>query len=391
MLNRFLLLALVVFVVSCTNDEAPSPSAYTCETTFSDSSAKHPNAARYRGILDDNQKLGMVGTVLLVKDGQGLWQGASGYADLEANVSMQVCTPFLIASISKVFTSSAVYRYIDKGLLSIDDNLAHYLDEEIIANVANVKECTIGHLLAHTSGIPDYYTTALELDRINKENNGWKKEDVLKYTYGKPATNNPGETYYYCNSNFLLLSMVLEKVSGKSFERIYKEEIFLPNGLSSAYYNETDPIPAGTAKGYVELHGNGKWTDTEFLYGDELGIGGDGGIAINAYDLAQFLENLGTGNVISESSYQQMTHWYDIPEGWHWDTYGQVKNGYGIERFDTKYGMAIGHTGGVDGFTSYAFYFPEHDKMYILLNNSINASDRSAEIFESVLEVMFEG
>lgn len=390
MLNKIAPLLLLLLAYGCTDDEDTEPSTYSCETSFNDSSTRHPNASRYQAILDNNQKLGMVGSVLLVKDAHGLWQGSSGYADLEADVAMQTCTPFLIASISKVFTSAAVYRYIDKGLLRFDDNIAQYLDDEVVEQVANVKDCQISHLLAHTSGIPDYYTTGLDLDRINKEDNDWRKEDVLKYSYGKPATNKPGETYYYCNNNFLLLSMILEKVSGKSFERVYQEEIFIPNALGSAYYSEIAPIPAGTAKGYVELHGNKKWTETEFLYGDELGIGGDGGIAINAYDLAQFLERLGKGEVMSDASYKQMTDFFDMPEGWHWDTYGQTKNGYGTEYFGTKYGYAIGHTGGVDGFTTYGFYFPEEDKTYILLNNSINDSDRSAEIFKSVLDIMFE-
>lgn len=385
----FFICCLGAVVFSCEKNTVEPVDFYDCSLGFSDSSAKHPKANIYQEILDENRKQSAIGAVLLVKDEHGVWMGASGYADVASNAEMKPCNTFLIASISKVFTSAAVYRLIDDGIMSLNDPISKWLDDEVVEKVENASECQVKHLLSHTSGIADYYTTALELDRLNRESNNWSKEEVLAYTYGKKATNKVGETYYYCNTNFLILAMMLEKASGKSFEEVYQQEVFEPLGLTSAYYSESNPIPAGCVKGYAEIYGNDKYAETEFLYGDELGIGGDGGVAINAYDLAMFLENLAKGNLISDESYAEMTNWFDIPEDWHWDAYGQIQNGYGIEKFDTDFGVAIGHTGGIDGFSTYAYYFPDSDKTYILLQNSIGLDGRASDIFEAIGKEMF--
>lgn len=385
---------LTVIFSSCEKNEVLPESNYNCSLDGIDSSAFHPNASIYQSILESNRKNGLVGAVLLVKDQNGIWVGADGYADISSNVKMQSCNTFLIASISKVFTSAATYRYIDQGILSIDDPISEWLDASIVDKVKNADETQIKHLLAHTSGIADYYTFQFELDRINKLTNDFTKQDVLEYVYGVNPTNAVGESYYYSNTNFLLLAMILEQASGLSFEQVYQQEVFTPLGLSSAYYSEENSIPAGCVTGYVDIYGNGQFAESEFLYNDELGIGGDGGIAINAYDLAIFFEQLMKGNLISSSSLSEMTNWFDLPADWTSDDdpYGQDENGYGIEKFNTKYGPAVGHTGGIDGFSTIALYFPDEDATYVLLLNSAGNEKGSISresIYKEVIEEMF--
>ncbi|MEM6379217.1 MAG: hypothetical protein AAF705_13470, partial [Bacteroidota bacterium] len=85
--------------------------------------------------------------------------------------------------------------------------------------------------------------------------------------------------------------------------------------------------------------------------------------------------------------------WFAIPEDWHWDTYGQTENGFGIERFHTSYGSAVGHSGGIDGFSTLALYFPDEDMTYILLVNSAGneaGSDAKVDIFNAIAPLMFE-
>ncbi len=382
--------SILLFTLSCEKNQVFTETKYDCSFDLQDSVAVHPQAGVYQNILDNNQKNGLVGAVLLVKDKHGLWTGAAGQADIASDIAMQPCNRFLIASISKVFTAAAVYRYIDQGVLSLEDPVNKWLPASITDKVANANEAQIKHLLSHTSGIVDYYTTQLELDRINNVHNAWTMEDVLKYVYGKKADFEVGETYGYCNTNYLLLSMILESASGMSFQSVYEQEVFIPAGLNSAYYSESQPIPDDCVKGYADIYGTGQYAESTFLYQDEIGIGGDGGIAINAYDLSVFLEKLMKGDLISESSLDAMTNWFDIPEFWHWFPYGQTENGYGFEKFNTAYGYAVGHTGGMDGFSTYGFYFPEEDMTYVLFINSVGDNETEADIFEQTLEVMFE-
>ncbi|MEM9887792.1 MAG: serine hydrolase domain-containing protein [Bacteroidota bacterium] len=391
----FIVTTALVSLTSCEKNEVLPASNYSCDLGNIDNSTNHPKAAIYQNILSENRKNGLVGAVLLVKDKDGVWAGADGKADIASDIEMASCNTFLIASISKVFTSAAIYRYIDQGVLTLEDPVSKWLDASIIEKVNNADQAQIKHLLAHTSGIADYYTFQFELDRINKITNNFTKLDVLKYTYGVATTNEVGATYYYSNTNFLLLAMILESASGLSFEQVYQQEVFAPLGLNSAYYSEEQPIPDGCVKGYVDVYGNGQHIESEFLYNDELGIGGDGGIAINAFDLATFFEQMIKGNLISDNAINAMTSWFDLPEEWTSpdDIYGQVENGFGIEKFNTQYGTAVGHTGGIDGFSSIALYFPEEDMTYILLLNSAGneeGGNSRDKIFNEVMEEMFE-
>ena len=386
----FFTFAILIFLTACEKADIRPVSFYDCQAPADDSSHFHPKAAQYQAILDENRKDGLVGAILLVKDGDGLWAGASGKADIASDVDMQPCHTFLIASISKVFTATAVFRYVDRGLLSLDDPVNKWIPREITDEIANANEAQIKHLLSHRSGIRDFYTNQFELDRINREKNGWTKEEVLEYTYGGSADFAVDETYGYSNTNYLLLSMILENVSGLTFEEVYRQEVFLPAGLESAYYSESKPIPDGCVLGYSDINGDGKLAEARSLYEDELGIGGDGGIAINAFDLAKFYDELFKGGLLSVSSLQEMTNWFDLPEDWHWTSYGQTENGYGLEKFHAGDHYAAGHTGGIDGFNTFGFYFPEEDMTYILFVNNTRAFNQSKRrIFEEVTELMF--
>lgn len=383
------ILSLGFLFFQCEEPESLPSTFYNQPIPFADSSSLHPNAAAYQAILEEHQRQGLVGATLLVKDRDGLWIGAEGYADIANNIAMESHSLYFIASISKVFTSAAIYRYVDQGLLSLEDPIAQWLSEEIVDKVDNVSEATIGDLLSHRSGIRDFYTTQFDLDRLNADHH-WSKEDVIKYVYNKRANFEVGNDYEYSNSNFLLLSMIMERLSGNSFEQVYEEMVFDPLNLSSAYYSEDVIIPAGAVKGYVDLYGNETFVESEFLYRDELGIGGDGGVAINAYHLAVFLENLVNPGFISNESQSQMRNWFPIDA--FEDVFGQDENGYGLERFNTPYESAIGHTGGIDGFITYGFYFPESDMTYVLLCNTADSSkgDLFESFFERTLEVMFQ-
>lgn len=391
----FLITASLISLTSCEKNEVLPASNYSCDLENLDTIENHPKSAIYQDMLNQNRKNGLVGAVLLVKDKDGLWMGADGQADIASNIEMASCNTFLIASISKVFTSAAIYRYVDQGILALDDPLSKWLDASIIENVNNADDAQIKHLLAHTSGIADFYTFQFELDRINKVTNDFTKQDVLEYTYDVAATNKVGASYYYSNTNFLLLALILESASGLTFEQVYQQEVFSPLGLNSAYYSEEQPIPDGCVKGYVDIYGNGQHVESEFLYNDELGIGGDGGIAINAYDLATFFEQLMKGNLISQASIDEMTNWFDMPDDWisEEDPLGQNENGFGIEKYNTQYGSAVGHTGGIDGFSTIAMYFPEEDMTYILLLNSAGNEEAGVsreQILNDVLKEMFD-
>ena len=389
-MKKLVYVLLMLVLLSCGQDADLPATYYECQFAFPDSSLNHPKAAIYQDILDRNRKKGIIGAAMMVKDADGVWLGSSGKADLSANVDVAPCNRFLIASISKSFTATTIFKLVDQGLLTINDPVNRWISREITDNLANANESTVKQLLNHTSGIPDYITLQYDLDRINVEDNKWRQEDILKYAYGKKATHNVGETYYYSNTNYLLLGMIIEKVSGLILSKAYKSLLFSPLGLESAHYSTTHPIPTGTVKGYIDLYGNGQYAESQFLYEDELNTG-DGGIAINAYDLGVFFESLLNGKVVSSESLEVMTTYEDLPSDWVDEDFGHFKNGHGLEYNKTPYGNSVGHTGGIDGFASIAQYFPEQNATFILLINNVSYDDQPRlNIYRETLQAMFE-
>lgn len=385
--------SILLSTFACQEAEILPASNYTCTSRIEQESAQHPKAASYQAIVDRNQRKGLIGVSVYVKDKDGIWAGAAGQIDIASGIEAAPCNRFMIASISKVFTGAVVFALVDEGLLSVDDPVNKWIDRSITDELANANESKISHLLNHTSGIPDFYTTQFELDRINKVYNNWRQEDVLEYAYGKNATHSVGSIYSYSNSNYTLLGMIAESASGMSLAELYEEKIFKPLDLRSGYYGTDQPIPDDAAKGYVDIYDNGQVLESEFLYKDELGIGGDGGVVMNAYDLGKFMEELAVGNVVSQASLAKMTEWFDIPSDWVGDVedgFSHYRNGFALEYFETAHGDAYGHLGGIDGFNSTAFYFPEDDMTFVFLRNGQLRGEEATEgMHIEILEEMF--
>ena len=381
---------LTILMISCQKDHEYSETRYACNLPITDNSASHPKSQIYQGILDQNREKNMAGAVLLVNDRDGLWIGSSGYSDIASGVKMESCNTFLIASISKVFTATAVFKYIEQGAFDLNDPIKDLLPAEIVKNVKNVEDATISDLLSHRSGIPDYYSLQYQTDILNKTFNNWSPSETIKYAYGLKETHNVGETYYYSNTNFLLLGIILERVSGLSLGEIYTNKIFDPLNLESAYFGSNKPIPNDCVKGYADIYGNGDLVESDFLYKDELNTA-DGGIALNAYDLMVFIEELMHGDLLSPASLKEMTNWFDLPEGWGSDE--QTQNGLGIEHFTTSHGNAVGHTGSLYGFSTLMEHFYEEDKgvTYILLVNTATFDYQpQLDIYNQTIEQIFK-
>ena len=187
-----------------------------------------------------------------------------------------------IASITKVFTASLVYKLIENGKLSLDDYVSDWISEDIIKGLANAELAQIRHLLSHTSGIPDYYDMTFDMARLNAYHNGYSHEETLEYAKSKDPNNEVGERYYYSNTNYLLLGMIIEEATGQKLSDLFSQHIFQPLEFTSAYYGG-ETVQEGVAKGYVDMYGDGKYVESKFMYLDELNTA-DGGISMNALE-----------------------------------------------------------------------------------------------------------
>ena len=179
---------------------------------------------------------GFNGGILIAKDGEIIYEKYTGRIDLRKNDSLTSSTPLHIASTSKTFTAIAILRMVQENKLSLDDSLEKFFPGFPYAGV------TVKMLLDHRSGLPNY----LYFMSNNKwgilANKKWNRQyatndDVLKMMYDKKPdpTGRPGGRFSYCNTNFLLLALIIEKISGKKFPVYMQEKLFQPLQMTNTY------------------------------------------------------------------------------------------------------------------------------------------------------------
>lgn len=366
MIKLFLrLLICFSLLLSCKKDVISNPDYYYNYLSSEDSSTIHPKSALYQSVLDEFINNGAVGTSVMIKDQHGTWLGTSGYADIISNIKTRPGNRYLIASVSKIFTATAIFSYVDNGIISLDDPINKWIDKSITDKIDNANHCKIRHLLSHTGGIPDIYNFNHLMEYINRPFNHWDDKDMLKFVYGKSTRLKVDEGWSYSNVNYILLGMILEKVSGRTLKEVYETKIFHPLNLLSAYYDiNENKLNSGVVKGYTDINSNNIYVEAREFYEDDIGIGGCGGIAINAQDLGKFMNELMKGNIISRQSLDAMKNWLDFyykPNG---------KAGFGLFSNMGKFGEEVGHNGGFMGFEASVAYFPEQDVLIVILINT---------------------
>jgi CubicO group peptidase (beta-lactamase class C family) len=165
----------------------------------------------------------------VAKDGNIVYEKYEGYADLRKKIPMTDSTMMHIASSGKTFTGMAILRLAQENQLSLDDQLEKYFPEFPYSGI------TIQMLLSHRSGLPNYvhFLPASKWDKKKIATN----EDVLNMLYSERPTRmfKPGTRFTYSNTNFVLLAMIVEKITGKPFPEFMKEKFFDPLGMKHTY------------------------------------------------------------------------------------------------------------------------------------------------------------
>ncbi len=173
-------------------------------------------------------KTGFNGAVLVAKNGQIVFEKYNGFSNFVTKDSLNEHTPFHLASISKTFTGMAVLKLWEEGKLSLDDSLQKYFPQLPYYGI------TIKMLLSHRSGLPNYLYF---MDSLWDKHTEMTNEDVLNalIVHHPPIQNFPGKRFQYCNTNFMLLALIVEKITGEKFPDYMKQNIFEPLGMNDTY------------------------------------------------------------------------------------------------------------------------------------------------------------
>lgn len=237
------------------------------------------------------------GVVLVAEHGNILHSGAYGYAHFKRKDTLSIHTSFQLASVSKIFTATAIMMLHEEGKLCFDDKISTHLSKFPYQNM------TIRHLLNHRSGMGRYMATAAAHWKT------WRKpmynDDVVdQYHRHNPMIFfTPGRGFNYCNTNYVFLASVVEAVSGMRFADFCRERIFEPLGMkhSLIYSRKFDPDIPNEATGYkVGWRGYYK-ADNDYIDG----VVGDKGMYSSAYDLFLFDRALAEHRLLKPETLEQ--------------------------------------------------------------------------------------
>lgn len=384
-MNRLPLMSVLVAATStaCTF-EPPTRSAewYENPQTYTDDSATRPDRARLQEYLQEAVAAGLPGVVMLVRDPVlGTWVGAAGFADLANSVPWEPSTLGRVGSVSKLFSATVILQLMEQGQLSLDDRLGELVSRSRLDGIANARQATIRQLLDHSSGIYDYLSSSdLYLEASGSYDAEHKsKEQLLEYARGEAAYFEPGDSWKYSNTNYLLLELVAEAVTGSTGPELLQALVIEPLGLRSTSYDPQAPPPRGLARGYSDLFADGALIDVGDVSLERFHF--DGGVVSNVYDVADFLDAVMDSSFLSEAG---RTALLDVVS-----TRGNSKRGvdqYGagiILEDHPELGPIYGHLGVSLGFTAHAYRIVDSGVTFVAIVNGSQhtVEERSQEWF----------
>ncbi len=317
------------------------------------------------------------GVVGIVQDGELIFSKAFGLASLEYDVPNTTSTIFNIASVSKQFTAYSMVLLEQQEKLSIDDDVRKYLPE--VPDFGTT--ITIRHLLTHTSGLRNFQN----LLGIA----GWRpgesmtNDDLLRFISRQRELNFPvGEEYLYCNSGFVLVTFIVERLTGQSFQDWTRENIFEPLGMTNTGYREDMEIIHKKSATSYSTQDDGTYRQP-LKYWTYMG---NGNVYTTAGDMAKWVNNFSSGTLGGMEGIQRLTEPGILNNG---DTltYGLgigVSTHRGLDRYS--------HGGSVGGYRSNFAFYPEINTGFIVFSNfsSANPGGKNAQIIEFYLADQFK-
>lgn len=306
------------------------------------------------------------GNIYLVQNGKVLYDRATGFADLANEVPNTIETKFASASAGKVFVAVGILQLIEQEKIKFDDTLGNLLDMPLNAIDLNV---TVRQLVNHTSGVPDYFDESVmeEYEELWVDYPNYKirhNSDLLPLFMDKPMMYPKGEKFQYNNSGYVLLAMIIEKVTGMEFDAYLKERIFDVCGMESTGYYELDRLPAKCANSYIYCQDTDDYRTNIFSV-DAKGTGA-GGAFITVRDIVRFWTGLLEGKLISKELVSEMLKkqsgdGIDAEEGCY---------GYGVWIIDYADGKDFAYFQGCDpGVSFLSEYNPNNGMISVLVSN----------------------
>ncbi len=309
---------------------------------------------------------GFSGAVLVARDGRPILARGYGPANRDYDLPNTPRTKFRIGSVTKPITAVAILTLVQQGKLRLDDPARHYVPEIPAA----WEKVTIHHLLSHTGGVPEHTGLPAYRDRKTLP---ITPRDIVGLVRDKSLDFPPGDTFQYSNTGYILLGMIGEKVSGRRYAELVRQNVFGPAGMKDSGYDEPGLILKGRASGYANLAlgpAQAPYLDMSWPYAA-------GGLYSTVEDWLRLDKALYTEQLLGAELRRKM--------------FTPVRNNYGYGWGIRKVAghEAAAHAGAIAGFRSAVLRLPDDHLCVAVFSNLVGAG-RPAELADQLARIALE-
>ena len=349
----------------------PAPTNAATAIPATQSSIEDPRVEQLQSYLNNLADSGQfMGTVLIADGGEILLNEGYGLADTAASRANTAQSQLRIGSLTKQFTAAAVLRLQELGRLHVNDPVSSYLPD-----YPGGEQFTIHQLLTHSAGVPNY-TRRSDLGQVVQS--PIALPDLLGQFAGQPLDFQPGQQFSYSDSGYVVLTAIIEAVSGMSYADFIRTQIFDPLGMSHSGYDFLrDDLEEPSAGYQLTPGGPQPAIDTESSWAS-----GAGALYSSTQDLYRWDRALVGDQLLNDASREAMfTPWVEMGQGYAY--------GYGWELGQMAGQPSQTHAGNIFGFASFIARFPDEDATIILLSNGLQMSPRN--ISDELARFLFAG
>jgi len=299
--------------------------------------------------------------------GRGEFLHAFGVSDIATKAPMKPQDHIRIASITKSFVAVAALRLVDQGKLKLDDTLATWIE-----GIPNGETITIRQLLGMRSGIYDFTSDQKFLADFTADPlMAFSPENVVAIVKRHEPDFAPGEKVVYCDTNYIFLGMIIEKVTGRPVEDVIRDEILAPLKLANTSFPTAAAIPKPFSRGYYAGE-DGKGELRDFTASNPAVAWSAGAMISTLDDLRIWAKALATGALLTPQTHAEQMKFGAIATK-------PIHVGYGLGI--ANFGGLIGHNGAIFGYTTAMFYVPAADATIVIEGNlASNFSNSATEI-----------
>lgn len=303
------------------------------------------------------------GAVILVsQDGKILFKKAYGMADIERGIANSTENLFAIGSMTKQFSAVAILKLIEEGKMGLTDDIRKYFPEYN----AHGKIITIENLLTHTSGIPSF-TEKESFDKLYAQE--FSKDSIVKYFENDSLLFEPSSDWSYSNSGYFLLGLIIEKVSGMSYQDYVSQNIFKPLEMSNTYFGNSSVTIPGYVTGYERQDSVSYKPASYFSWSWPYSAGA---IVSGVEDLLKWDEALYTDKIVKQQLLKKAWDSFVITNGQE-SNYGY---GWGVDSYNEV--KIIFHGGAINGFLCNGIRIPSKHLYVLILSNNTDVSPDEA-------------